>query len=314
MLSFAALRQSMIKTIRRYVYWAITFNCNFNCHFCGYHNRKRLEDISEDKLIKYFDFIKNYLLNKDETAKNSELEITGGEFTTYKHLDLLLRLLTEFNDNDNMFIVFGSNFSGNMEIYERILSEIKNPYLYFTWHQHHMELSTFLNKYTKILEYGKENNPNARFKIQYNIDKNSNDRYDIDYVYKAFKSVLGHNSNMSVNNIIYDNSGIVNSNKITAPTKVRDSNIRYQDNMRNTNYMKYTYCHRDTPFIHPNGILYRCFPAERKIPIADLNKRNAGTLYKLLCKKTILCDSKFCYTDAKFYSLADFGNNNEIQI
>lgn len=277
---------------RRIVYWTITHNCNYDCKFCGLHNKVPTPYVDIAIIDRIAHFITDFLLDDGNVSDYSGVDVSGGEPTLHPNIKHAIKVLSLLNDKKNCINVdIVSNFSGDIDIYKYAIDMIKNLNFRFTFHSHHTNYNEFISKYKQLIEYGK--NTNTMFNIYYNLYKN---RYTVDQIYDMFSEVLGHRSYLSFNNIIYDDSDIV----YDKPNIELKNNMRYQCNEYNTKYNTYTYCHQIRPYISPGGIMYQCLPAVHRTAIVDILKQHAETAYNMWCNKPILCDAKFCCSEAKY--------------
>lgn len=285
--------------------WIITYNCNYNCWYCGSHKAEEFYSASiADKVI---DFILNTVYKMEDIEDGTVLAITGGEPTLHPEFNHIIDNLELINNFKISNILVRSNLSTKLSTYYHIIDKIDRLSFAFTFHNHHTSYDEFMNKLKQLINYsGKRVN----YKIYYNLHKNN--RLSLDDIYKMFESVLNDNVMLTFNNIIVSDADIVDD--VIVNTTNKSDKIRYADNTPNPYYLKKTFCHITNAVIHPNGFLYNCYQPIYTTPIVDLSGKNAASIYKMRSKTPILCQHKFCCDKMGFKTLDVLAANNALQI
>ena len=102
---------------QRIVYWTITHNCNYNCKFCGIHNRTLMPYTDITTVDKIAHFIVDFLLDDNNCSTYSGVDVSGGEPTLHPDIKHAIKVLSLLNDKKNYINVdIVSNFSGDIDI------------------------------------------------------------------------------------------------------------------------------------------------------------------------------------------------------
>lgn len=154
---FSLKTNKILNRIRADVY--ITFKCNYHCKYC--YNKSRLYNLHDIDL----DFIKKFIIKRNDINMPFEFVLSGGEPTLYTHLEYLCEFIRNTCKYDNV-IRINSNGSSAIDVYKNLFKY--NASFRIAYHD-----ECNLNHLYKLIDVFEDNNINYTVSALLNIASKS---------------------------------------------------------------------------------------------------------------------------------------------